>query len=92
LEAEDESDTEEENRIEGWESPEQRNVSAAPHTPWSLWLTPTLKNMVRQQVMRVKEMDTKMINRNKKKYDRMHHDIVTRFFMVLDQGCQSEEY
>ena len=67
CEADDESDMELHNGIGDSETPEQRNVSAAPNVPGLIWPIRRSKKKVEKMLMMVNIMETRRNERIKKK-------------------------
>jgi len=80
-EADNESDMELDNGSEDSETPEQRNVSAAPNVPRLIWSIRRSKKKAEKTLMTVNIMETRRNNGIKKKSARMRQCIFTKFIM-----------
>jgi len=90
--ADNESDMELDNGSEQSETPELRNVSAAPNVPGLIRLILRSKKKVEKALLTVNIMETRRNNGIKKKLDRMRQCIISKFIMQFDREFYLENY
>jgi hypothetical protein len=91
-EADNESEMELDNGSKDSETPELRNVSAAPNVPWLIWSIRRSNKKVEQAVLTVIIMETRNNKGFNKKLDRMRQCIITTFIMQFNQEFYLEKY
>ena len=91
-EADNESDIAQDNVSEDWETPEQRNVSAAPNVSGFIRPIRWSKKKAEIVLMTVNILETRRIEGIKKKSNRMRQCIITKFIMYFDRELHLEKY